>query len=73
MRTYAHALGQGVGDGSLQQGDMDPKRDNNRVRHREMRVREEGGRDGNEGGVVKAQMQQRRHAQGTDEVAAQGQ
>ena len=49
--------GQGVDDGSLQREDMDL--DSNRVRHREMGVREGGGRDGNEGGVVKGQMQQR--------------
>ena len=76
MRTYAQALGQGIGDGSLQQEDMDPervKRDSNRVWHREMRVREGGGRDGNEGGVVKGQMQQRQHTQGKDGVADQGQ
>ena len=67
MRTYA----QGIGDGSLQQEDMDQervetwKRDSNRETSR----REEevgGGRGGNENGRVKGLAQQRQRARGKE-------
>ena len=73
MRTYAQAPGQGGGDDSLQQEDMGLERDSNRVRHRETRVREGGGGDGNEDGMVKGQAQQRRRAWGKVGVDDQGQ